>query len=103
MTSAAGATTGQLTISACDPGDTVASSDGRVRLSLGGAPLRAEQFHQLQVTHPQISEQQLACSVYGSDSVSQADERSLIDPVGGWIAPTAHPAPDPNRAGCAPA
>jgi len=91
---------GQISVSACDPGELVASNDGRARLSLGGAPLRSEQFRQLTVAYPQLTQTQLACAVYGSDDVTIADERAVIDPVGGWTAPANHPPPDPNRGGC---
>ena len=94
------ATTGQISISACDPGDSVATNDGRVRLTLGGAPLRSEQFHRLVATYPQLPATQLACAVFSGDGVSPGDERGVIDPVGGWAAPMAHPAPDPNQPGC---
>ncbi len=100
VTAVPGGAIGQLTVTACDPGEAVATNDGRVRLSLGGAPLRAEQYRQLQIAYPQLSPQQLACAVYGADAVTTADERSLIDPVGGWAAVAAHPAADPNAAGC---
>ncbi len=103
VTAVPGAAIGQLTVTACDPGEAVATNDGRVRLSLGGAPLRAEQYRQLQLAYPQLSPQQLACAVYGADAVTTADERSLIDPLGGWAAVAAHPAADPNAAGCTPA
>lgn len=98
--SGSGAATAQITISACDPGDAIATNDGRARLTLGGAPLRSEQFHRLTVAYPQLSATQLACAVFAGDAVSTGDERGLVDPVGGWAAPTAHPAPDPNQAGC---
>jgi hypothetical protein len=98
--SGSGAATAQITISACDPGDTIATNDGRARLTLGGAPLRSEQFHRLAVAFPQLSPVQLACAVFAGDAVSTGDERGLVDPVGGWAAPAAHPAPDPNQAGC---
>ena len=91
---------GQITVSACDPGQPVASNDGRARLTLGGAPLRSEQFHQLLAAYPQVPAAQLACAVFGTDSVSPADERSLVDTASGWAAPATHPSPDPNRVGC---
>ncbi len=92
--------TGQITVSACDPGDTVGTNDGRARLSLGGAPLRSEQFHRLVAAYPQLSAAQLACAVFAGDGVSAGDERGMVDPVEGWAAPNAHPAPDPNQPGC---
>jgi hypothetical protein len=92
--------TGQITVSACDPGDAVGTNDGRVRLSLGGAPLRSEQFHRLVAAYPLLPVVQLACAVFAGDAVSAGDERGMIDPVEGWAAPNAHPAPDPNQPGC---
>jgi hypothetical protein len=91
---------GQISVTACDPGELVASNDGRARLSLGGAPLRSEQFRQLAAAYPQLAPTQLACAVYGTDDVSPADERAVVDPVGGWTAPANHPPPDPNGGGC---
>ncbi|MDO8391101.1 MAG: hypothetical protein Q7V57_11480 [Actinomycetota bacterium] len=95
-----GTTTGQLTVSACDPGAAIATNDGRTRLSLGGAPLRAEQFRHLLQAYPQLTSQQLACAVFGADSVGTGDERGILDPLEGWGALAAHPAGDPNAAGC---
>jgi hypothetical protein len=93
----------QLQINACDPGQGVATNDGHGYLVLGGAPLRAEQYHQLLVAQPALPPTQAACAVYGGDTVSLADERGVIDNADGWPVPAAHPAPDPNRLGCAPA
>jgi hypothetical protein len=90
----------QVTISACDPGASVLSNDGKPRLSLGGAPLRAEQFRRLSTSQPQLAADQAACSVYGSDPVTLADERGMVDGVKGWKAPDAHPAPNPSAPGC---
>lgn len=101
VTAAPGTVAGQITVTACDPGDATPTNDGRVRLSLGGAPLRAEQFRQLMLAFPQLTPQQLACAVYSGDPVSPADERSLVDPLEGWGVLASHPAPDPNTAGCA--
>lgn len=93
----------QVTVNSCDPGEAVPTNDGRGRLSLGGAPLRAEQYRQLMAAQSGLPPSQAACAVYGGDQVSLADERGVIDPVSGWPPPAAHPAPDPNRLGCAPA
>ena len=90
----------QLTVNSCDPGAAVPTNDGRPRLSLGGAPLRAEQYRQLFAAQPTLPAAQLACAVYGADGVSMTDERGVIDPVSGWPAAAAHPAPDPIRLGC---
>jgi hypothetical protein len=91
----------QITIDACDPGASVATNDGKPRLSLGGAPLRAEQFHQTASKQMQLRASQVACSVYGTDKVTLADERGIVDLPTGWKAPAAHPAPNPLAAGCA--
>ncbi|MDP2028207.1 MAG: hypothetical protein Q8K12_01015 [Thiobacillus sp.] len=93
----------QVTVNSCDPGEAVPTNDGRGRLSLGGAPLRAEQYRQLLAAQPALPASQAACAVYGGDQVTLADERGVIDPVSGWPPPAAHPTPDPNRLGCAPA
>jgi hypothetical protein len=93
----------QLQINSCDPGPGVPTNAGRGYLALGGAPLRAEQYHQLVVAQPTLPPTQAACAVYGGDSVSLADERGVIDNADGWPVPAAHPLPDPNRLGCAPA
>ena len=90
----------QLTVNACDPGPTVATNDGAPRLSLGGAPLRSEQFRTLLDQQPALGESVAACAVYGSDPVSMADERGIIDGLDGWSAPAAHPTPDPLANGC---
>ena len=83
-----------VTMSACDPGEQAVTNDGALRLSLGGAPLRAEQFRLLMdVTTPPNAEV-AACAVYGGDAVSMNDERGMLDASTGWAAPAAHPAPD---------
>lgn len=91
-----GTSTGQLTVSACDPGTEISTNDGRTRLSLGGAPLRAEQFRHLREAFPQLTSQQLACAVFGGDAVGPGDERNILDPLEGWGALAAHPTGDPN-------
>ena len=100
VVSSATPTTHQVTVNACDPGPTVATNDGGPRLSLGGAPLRSEQFRTLLDQQPALGEPVAACAVYGADSVSIADERGVIDGLDGWTAPAAHPAPDPAANGC---
>ncbi len=92
----------QLQINACDPGPGVQTNSGASHLALGGAPLRAEQYRLLMESQPTPSSSQAACAVYGGDSVSMADERSVIEDENGWPAPADHPLPDPNRLGCAP-
>ena len=92
----------QLQINACDPGPGVSTNSGASHLALGGAPLRAEQYRLLMESRPTPSSSQAACAVYGGDSVSMADERSVIEDENGWPAPANHPLPDPNRLGCAP-
>lgn len=89
-----------VTVTACDPGANVATNDGGPRLSLGGAPLRSEQFRHLLEQQPALSEPVAACAVYRTDPVSMSDERSMIDGPDGWSAPAAHPAPDPATNGC---
>jgi hypothetical protein len=93
----------QFEVVACDPGPGVPTSDGHGYLALGGAPLRAEQYHLLSTAQPTLPAAQIACAVYGDDPVSLADERGVIDLAEGYGAPAAHPTPDPNRLGCAPA
>jgi len=94
------AATGQVRVNSCDPGLDIATNDGRSRLSLGGGPLRAEQYRQLVAAQPTLPANQLACAVYGGDAVLLSDERGIIDGVAGWPAPATHAAPDPNRLGC---
>ena len=103
VTLAAESASMQLDINACDPGIEVPTNAGRGYLALGGAPLRAEQYRLLLEAQPSLSRVQAACAVFGDDSVSSADERGVIDNGDVWPAPAAHPAPDPNRLGCAPA
>ena len=91
-----------LQINACDPGPAVATNVGGLRLTLGGAPLRAEQFRILLESQPTVPAAQAACAVNGGDSVSWADERGVIEDENGWPAPANHPLPDPTRLGCAP-
>ena len=100
ITAATVGTDSQVTVTSCDPGAAVPTNDGRPRLSLGGAPLRAEQYRQLLTASPTLVAAQVACAVFGADGVSMADERGVVDPISGWTAPAAHPAPDPNRLGC---
>ena len=102
VTPSATATDGQISISACDPGVAVPTNDGRPRLTLGGAPLRAEQFRLLVAQQPTLPPGQLACAVFGGDDVGTSDDRSVIDVTNVWPAPAAHPAADPNRLGCVP-
>lgn len=93
---------GQLSVSACDPGASIATNSGLAHLSLGGAPLDSEQYRSLATAFSNLAADQLACAAYGDDTVSPADERGVVDPVGGWAVPGNHPAPDPNEAGCVP-
>jgi len=88
-------------VQACDAGAAATAGAPKARLSLGGAPLRAEQFRQLRVLHPEVPQPQVACSVYGADPLTKADDRNMVDPVGGWAAPKAHPVPDPSKGPCA--
>ena len=99
--SPADATSGTVTVtlSACDPGEQTVTNDGSVPLSLGGAPLRAEQFRILMDTTPAPAADVAACAVYGVDPVTATDERGMIDGATGWAAPAAHPAP--NLTACA--
>ena len=91
----------RLAINACDPGVAVQTNNGLPPLTLGGAPLRSEQYRLLIVATPTLPKAQAACAVYGGDNVSANDERLVVDPAEGWLAPTAHPVPDPSRADCA--
>ncbi len=91
---------GRIALSACDVGLAVAMNNGQVPLSLGGAPLRAEQYRLVRIMQPTLTNAQAACAVYGADVVSASDERMVVDAVEGWTAPAAHPAPDPSRAEC---
>ena len=95
-----GANVVTFTVQTCDPGTLIPLDDGGGRLALGGAPLRSEQFRLLLDDQPTLSEGMAACAVYGVDPVTLADERGVIDPVGGWGAAAAHPVPDPIAAGC---
>ncbi len=89
----------RLAVNACDPG--VAVANGQLpRLATGGAPLRSEQYRLLIIAQPTLTNAQAACAVYGGDNVSLDDARPLVDTAEGWLAPAAHPAPDPNRADC---
>ena len=90
-----------ITISACDLGLGIPTNNGLVPLSLGGAPLRSEQFRLLLISQPTLTKAQAACAVYGGDTVSESDERPLVDLLEGWSAPAAHSAPDPTRPECA--
>jgi DNA-binding transcriptional regulator YdaS (Cro superfamily) len=102
VASVALATEGQVSISVCDPSNP-GSVDTDPQPSLGGAPLRAEQFRLLLIAQSTLPVAQAACAVFGSDDITVADDRGVIDAVVGWQAPVNHPAPDPNRLGCVPA
>ncbi len=80
-----------VTVDACDPGK-VATHDATFSPSLGGAPLRAEQFTQLVQGEQPLAAEKAACVVHANDAdtISAADEPGLVDPVGGWKAPGAH-------------
>jgi len=91
----------QIKIDACDPGKSVHTNDGKPRLSLGGAPLRAEQYHQVMYAQRQLKPAQVACAVYGNDKVTLTDERLVVDLPSGWKALGQHPTPNPLAAGCA--
>lgn len=86
----------QLKIHACDPGDSVPTNDGSFRLSLGGAPLRAEQYRLMRATQATLPAATVACAVYAGDAISSGDERGLVDPLEGWAAPVTHPTPNPG-------
>ncbi len=89
----------EVTVNACDPSE-IATNDGKFSLSLGGAPLRAEQFADLMSKEPTPSDSLAACAVYNADVVTVADERAMIDPVDGWTAPANHKV-DLKAAACA--
>jgi len=87
-------------ISACDPGVAVLTNSQPAVLSLGGAPLRSEQYRLLLITQPTLTKAQAACAVYGGDNVSLEDDRLVGDTIEPWLRPAAHPAPDATRADC---
>jgi len=80
----------QFTISACDPGAGVQTSAGTAVLALGGAPLWSELFRQARVADPALSADVAACIASQAAGLSIADERGVVDPVGGWAAPATH-------------
>ena len=91
-----------VTVTACDPGEAVATNDSAPRLSLGGAPLRIEQYRRLMDSDDALTPRQAACAVYaGDDPLTGDDERGMVDPVDGWTRPDSHPLPDPVASGCA--
>ena len=92
---------GHIALSACDLGLAVPMNNGQPPLSLGGAPLRSEQYRLLRINQPTLTSSQAACAVYYGDAIVATDERQVVDPLGGWTAPAAHSTPDPNRAECA--
>ncbi len=90
-----------VTVRACDP-EKVATNDGAFSPSLGGGPLRAEQYAGLLESKDPPTDVVAACMVYSapSDTISAADERGLVDQVDGWAAPAAHPIDPATRAAC---
>ncbi len=91
----------RLQIHACDPGPAIVTTDGTPRLTLGAAPLRAEQFRELLRDDPRLPAATAACAVYGNGpAVFERDERPLVDPTTGWTAPSEHPTPDPVAMNC---
>lgn len=89
-----------LTINACDPGVAVPTSDGAPLPGLGGAPLQSEVMRLLIEQDPTLDLATAACAAATVGPVSMADERGVVDPVGGWAAPAAHGLPDPVATGC---
>ena len=89
-----------LTINACDPGVAVPTSDGSPVPGLGEAPLRSEVLRLLIEQDPTLDLATAACAAASVGSLSMADERGVLDPVGGWTAPAAHGLPDPVVTGC---
>lgn len=89
-----------LTINACDPGAAVATSDGAAVPGLGGAPLHSEVLRLLLEQDPTLDLATAACAAAEVGPVSMADERGVVDPVGGWAAPATHGLPDPVASGC---
>ena len=90
-----------ISVTACDPGASVQTNDLAPRLSLGGAPLRVEQYRRLLDDQPSVTPRQAACAVFStSDTITGTDERGVVDPVGGWNTPDNHPLPDPLDAAC---
>ncbi|MBI4934167.1 MAG: hypothetical protein HY828_09835 [Actinobacteria bacterium] len=91
-----------VTVTACDPGEAVPTNDSAPRLSLGGAPLRIEQYRRLMDSDDSLTPREAACAVYaGTDALTGDDERGMVDPVDGWTRPDSHPLPDPVASGCA--
>jgi hypothetical protein len=88
-----------VTVNACDPGE-APTNDREFSLSLGGAPLRAEQYAAIMSAATPPADSLAACAVYGADAVTVDDERAMIDPVGGWKAPSGHKV-DLKAAACA--
>lgn len=86
----------QISVQVCDAGPSVNAHDGRSRLLLGGAALRAEQFVRLLEADETLARAQAACVVYGPDAVTVADERGVLDGLDGWAAPSTHPPLDPT-------
>lgn len=91
----------RIAINACDPGTTIATNHGVPPLTLGGAPLRSEQYRLLMAFQPFLAKAQVASAAYSSDSVLASDERWIVDAPEGWLAPAAHSSPDLGRADCA--
>jgi len=82
---------GVVSVSACDPGVGVPTNDGSVPLSLGGAPLRSEQFRTILTDDPSRLPQAVACQVWSAgDALSSSDERGVIDGPDGWSVVTNH-------------
>jgi hypothetical protein len=79
----------EITVNACDPGE-VATNSQKPSLALGGAPLRAEQYATIMNVPSPPADSLAACAVYGADAVTLADERGMLDPVGGWTPPKNH-------------
>ena len=77
----AGTGVSQLTITACDPGADQPTNNGLQHLTLGAAPLRAEQYRELLMAQPQLRPTQAACVLYGNDPVSLTDERGPSETI----------------------
>ena len=97
----AGGQPGEFQISACDPSDALDTGAATLRPSLGGAPLRSEQYRVLHEARPELSAARIACAVFGVDPISAADDRNLVDGLDGWSVSSLHSPPDPDRADCA--
>ena len=82
---------GVVTLDACDPGVGAVTSDGSPVVSLGAAPLRAEQFRRILAADTARLPEAVACQVgSATDAISIADDRGVLDGPDGWPAVDTH-------------